>query len=350
MTSYPRLHLTIDNCFAKKRWTAPREWMAMAREADISLIEASADLECDPLYVPPEVLTDWYETVKRASAETGARVANLFSGYGTYSTLGLSHPDVRIRDHIENKWLNVLIDGAAVLDNAGVGFYCFAFDQATLADPVLYAATLDDLYNRFARLARRAADKGLESISVEQMYSPHQPPWTIDGTRDLVREVYARGGAPFYITIDVGHAGGQRNFMRDMNHRGTEDTEGKAYLYADAIDTDPYAWLRELAPYSPVIHLQQTDGVHSAHAPFTAARNANGIITPKQVVEAIKAAYDAPDPEGMPPRVRDIYLTFEFFPGTAQRYETILPEIAESAAYWREVLREDGLTVDELLA
>jgi D-erythrulose 1-phosphate 3-epimerase len=121
-------------------------------------------------------------------------------------------------------------------------------------------------------------------------------------------------------------------------------------MVAEAEDGDPYAWLRALAAYSPVIHLQQTDGIHSAHAPFTAKNNASGIITPARVLEAIKAAYDAPEADGMPPRVEDIYLTFEFFPGTAQRYETILPEIIESAAYWREIVREDGQTVDVSLA
>jgi D-erythrulose 1-phosphate 3-epimerase len=365
MPTYPRLHLTIDNCFAKKRWTAPRDWMTLAQEAGISLIEASADLECDPLYVPPDVLADWREDVKRAAGETGARVATLYSGYGTYSTLGLAHPDARVRDHIEHNWLNVMIDSAAALD-AGLGFYCYALDQAILADPNRYAAAMDDLTERLARLAQRAAEHGLESISVEQMYSPHQPPWTISGTRDLLRAVYARGGSPFYVTIDVGHAGGQRNFLgTGLNHGGTETTEGhgekdfnaeaqkhrdaEAYMVADVEDTDPYAWLRALAAYSPVIHLQQTDGIHSAHAPFTAARNANGIITPARVVEAIKACYDTPHDETMPPRVEDIYLTFEFFPGTAQRYETILPEIAESAAYWREVVRVDGMRVDDII-
>ena len=39
-----------------------------------------------------------------------------------------------------------------------------------------------------------------------------------------------------------------------------ESIERRPYLFAEAHDGDPYAWLRALGRYSPIIHLQQTDG------------------------------------------------------------------------------------------
>src|SRR5689334_14776051 len=98
---YPRLHLALDNCFASKRWTEPAEWMTIAAEADVYCIEASADNECDPLYSTPDSLRDWINNIHATSHKTGVKVVNLYSGHGTYATLGLAHPDQRVRDHIQ---------------------------------------------------------------------------------------------------------------------------------------------------------------------------------------------------------------------------------------------------------
>ncbi|MBL8120181.1 MAG: hypothetical protein JNJ78_21800, partial [Anaerolineae bacterium] len=95
---FPRIYLALDNCFASKRWTQPHEWMQIAREAGVFAIEASADNECDPLYNTPETLNDWLKAVESATEQSGVRVVNLYSGHGTYATLGLAHHDVRVRD------------------------------------------------------------------------------------------------------------------------------------------------------------------------------------------------------------------------------------------------------------
>src|SRR5258708_102394 len=146
---FPRIHLALDNCFASKRWTEPGEWMEIARAAGIFCVEASADNECDPLYSTPEVLQDWIEQVRWASARTGVRVVNLYSGHGTYATLGLAHPDQRIRDHIQHDWLEPMIRHAAALE-AGLGFFCHAFSQSVLSDPDAYVRAKVDLYARLA--------------------------------------------------------------------------------------------------------------------------------------------------------------------------------------------------------
>ena len=71
MSGSPRIFLAIDNCFAYKRWTA--------------------------------------------SARYGPRVVNIYSGHGTYSTLGLGHPDQRVRDVMHRKWMEPMMDAAADL-------------------------------------------------------------------------------------------------------------------------------------------------------------------------------------------------------------------------------------------
>lgn len=370
----PKLFLSVDNCFASKRWTQPEEWMSIARDCDVYYIEASADNECDPLYSTSETLDSWKDAVREASEKTGVKIANFYSGHGTYTTLGLAHTDERIRDHIQHNWLEPMIDNAASLD-ASLGFYTHAFPQSVLLDSDRYAEAKADLYRRLAEVAQYANGKNLGTANVEQMYSPHQIPWTIDGTRELLREVYQQSSAPFYITLDVGHTGGQQHFQKPTREQveahlngenpdlwigliddpGSVDAvmdyiEAHPYLFAQPKDGDMFAWVRELGIYAPVIHLQQTDGNSSKHLPFTDANNANGIVHGDTLLKAFAESYASAERiEGLEP-VDELYFTIEVFSGTAQRYPQIIEMIHASAHYWRQFIPEDGITLDEAVA
>lgn len=52
----PKIYLAVDNCFASKRWTKPAEWMELLGRMGIACVEASADNECDPLYMDKEYI------------------------------------------------------------------------------------------------------------------------------------------------------------------------------------------------------------------------------------------------------------------------------------------------------
>ena len=120
------------------------------------------------------------------------------------------------------------------------------------------------------------------------------------------------------------------------------------YMFAEEKDGDCYCWLKELGCYSPIVHLQQTDGNASSHKPFTPECNAWGKIAPKEVLQAIKDSYDAPVPE-LPNYCDEIYLTLELFSGTAQTVRSILRNYAETVRYWRQYIPEDGISLDVLL-
>jgi sugar phosphate isomerase/epimerase len=390
----PRIHLAIDNCFASKRWTRPADWASIVKEWGIRYVEASADNECDPLYADPEYLKDWLRDVHSACEQCGVSVANLYSGHGTYATLGLASPDRRNQKRLHQQWLEVMIHNAARL-RSGLGFYCHAFNQDILQDPAAYAVAEDGLYGRLAELAAYAGALDLKFIGVEQMYSPHQIPWTLHGSRKFLKEIWTRSRWPLYLTLDTGHQYGQRKFIRltlDQLRQSLqkarltgrlasglwlgpgsayslfrsaiaapENTEDEylqrleremdryPYLFAAWEDGDTYGWLRELGCYSPVIHLQQTDGTSSSHRPFTEDDNRKGIIHGGEVLHAIAAAYSMEPAEGMPPRCEDIYLTLEMFSGTADFPVDILAGMAESVEYWRRYVPKDGLTLHELL-
>jgi len=392
--TYPRVHLAIDNCFASKRWTDPFEWARIVQQLGLRCVEASADNECDPLYADPGYLEEWVGEVQSACKQAGVRVVNLYSGHGTYTTLGLAHPDRRNQERILNQWLKVMIANAAQL-GAGLGFFCHAFNERTLQDPRAYAKAERALCRRLAEVAAYAQQCGLKAIGLEQMYSPHQIPWTLEGAQRLLREIYRRCDRPFYLTLDTGHQFGQRKFLRPTSlqlrqalqalrasgklerglwlgpevaythfrraalapksqeeihlQRMVEEMDRYPYLFASFDDGDTYLWLRKFACYSPIIHLQQTDGKSSSHLPFTEENNRQGIIRAEEVLQAMVDSYNRQPEPHMPPRCEEIYLTLEIFSSTADLPNEVLDGLAESVAYWRRHIPKDGLTLGELI-
>lgn len=388
----PKIYLAIDNCFASKRWTNPGDWMRIIADMGVNYVEASADNEIDPLYSTDIYRLKWLDEVAEASLKTGVKICNLYSGHGTYSTMGLSHEDESVRDHIMDDWIRKMID-IACTQKAGLGFFCHAFNNTILQDKEKFNFHLEDLYDRLAGLAEYAAHQGLKNLGLEQMYTPHQVPWTIKGAHDLLEKVFNKSGKPFYITIDVGHQSGQRKFLKpdheylqklmddvllgnkiencwlgvdkayEMVHEAVhfpvtrqkqkineilELADEFAYLFAEYDDGDPYNWLEALGCYSPIIHLQQTDGHVSQHWPFNDRFNAQGIITGRKVLDSLYNSYLQTD-TGMPPKCNEIYLTIEIFAGTSEMPYDIINKLEDSVHYWRNFIPEDGLALDKLL-
>ena len=117
----------------------------------------------------------------------------MYSGHGTYATLGLAHTSERIRDHIQNDWLKRMVDISSSL-NAGLGFYCHAFNHKTLQDKDVYGEAYNDLIQRLAVISSYANQANLKAISVEQMYTPHQIPWTVKGAVEMMKGIYRYDG------------------------------------------------------------------------------------------------------------------------------------------------------------
>ena len=389
----PRIYLAMDNCFASKRWTRPEDWSKLIAGLGVHYVEASADTECDPLYMGEEYIKDWRDKVQEACAKAGIRIANLYSGHGTYATLGLAHWDPRVRKRFRDGWLKGQADTAAAL-GAGLGFFAHAIDETYLKNRERYKRVLDQLYADLADLAKYAAEKKLISIGVEQMYAPHQVPWTIAGAKKLLKEVYERGGHPFYLTDDVGHMNGQQFFkypteayileMLERKQNGEEakriwlgsekaqayfwdalggrmseqeavkrilaDCEENPHLFAGGKDGNVYAWLEETGRYSPIVHLQQSDGKSSPHWPFDPDHNAKGVIEGEKVMQAIFASCEKEDEEGMPPGCSDIVMTLEPFIGTAGNIYDALDELRLSVEYWRQFVPEDGMRLSEIIS
>ncbi len=386
---YPKIYLAIDNCFASKRWTEPEEWMALISSLGLSCAEGSADTECDPLYHGENYLSRWSQKVNAAKEKYNIRMANLYSGHGTYSTLGLAHTDSEVHSRFLNQWLKKMVDVAGTVE-AGLGFYCHAFSDFVLQDTERYEQYKQRLIDDLSELAGYAGKTGSRPVGIEQMYTPHQIPWTVEGAKSVLSQVFGQSGAPFYLTIDTGHQIGQRKFLRpneetlskivDVYDSGEfvrglwvgsksaieifenrkltktrriqlveSEMDRFPYLFAGYDDCDPYHWLRELACYSPIIHLQQTDGKSSGHWPFTPENNDIGIIEPAKILKAIADCYGKIPDNTMPSRVEEIFLTLEIFTGTAAINRDQLEDIRCSVEHWRSFIPKDGLSLDNLL-
>ncbi|MDR1373978.1 MAG: TIM barrel protein [Treponema sp.] len=379
MMNYPTIYLAIDNCFACKRWTTPEEWCRTISGLGIAYIEASADNELDPLFMGAEYLEDWITEVRRVQDVYGVKVANLYSGHGTYTTLGLTHTDPRVRRRMIDHWFKPMIRAAAAL-NAGLGFFAHAFPHRALQTAERYAESVQMLEEGLVELNRYAAEQNCRTMALEQMYSPHQYPWTIAGTAGLLAAVTKKSGRSFYFTEDLGHhhikftrpeeamlarigtegavprniwLGSDKAFalakQGDLPALRTE-MAAVSHLFSEARDGDCYAWLAELGAYSPIIHLQQSDGKTSSHLPFTEENKRWGRIDGAKVLRAIKAAYDKAALPQMPEPCNEIYLTLELFSGTASIMRDFMEQCKESAAYWRRFVPEDGLGLDELVS
>ena len=388
----PIIYLGVDNCFASKRWVRPSEWTRVIRDLGLRYVEASADTECDPLYMGREFTADWIKETKEACARDGICVKNVYSGHGTYATCGLTHYDRRVVNRFLNDWMKAQVDTAAAL-GAGFGFFAHGFEELLLQDDGLYCEKLDELYDTLAELSAYSKAQGVDYVGIEQMYSPHQPPWRISDAEELMREVYRRSGAPFYITADLGHMNGQQYFQkptaelaeaailraREGNpvrrlwlgssnahklykqavageittscavHEIMKDVAAHPHLFAQAEDASNDVWVRRVGCYSPIIHLQQTDGKSSPHWTFTKANNTNGIVHPDEFLKALKASYAQLDDPEMPPKCGEITLTFEPFIATAGSTYDLLDDIAESVQCWRKWIPKDGVKLSEIV-
>lgn len=386
---YPRIYLVLDNCFAIKRWVKPAEWIGLAQDLGFRYVQASTDNEIDPLFSSSGYMDDWFEEVKRLQKKTGMRVVNFYTGYQTYRTVGLAHYDGRNREKITEDWIKNLIRRISDLQAKGLGFSFFAIPHQVMQNPDQYRELMELICEQMADIAAFAYGHGGIQVSNEQMYAPHQPPFTIKGAREFLQGIYAVNKNPSYVTIDVGHMIGQGKFLMpsreklrdaieqngalwlgsDEAHRKFEeaaacgngamrsqlmeeilaDVYEHDYLFANSQDSDPYKWLESLACYSPIIHMQQTNGVASSHASFTPETNKEGIIKGDKLLLAIKKSYDMNGETPLQGLVEDIYLSFELFFANVETKKDILTKLRQTIDYWRDFVPEDGVPLNELV-
>jgi len=124
------------------------------------------------------------------------------------------------------------------------------------------------LIDSIRELTRVGAALGLKCFLWELMPSPRELPHTPEEAFGLLQEVNEGVGVPVFLCFDLGHC---RSF----------DLDGPG---------DPHKWLEKLLLWTPMVHLQQTDGKGDHHWPFTPQYAQNEIINPQRIIEIVKGS------------------------------------------------------------
>lgn len=387
----PIISIGIDNCFAIKRWVTPSEWARVIREMGMRYVEGVTDLEIEPLLTPKEYHDDWIAEVNEQQAKHGIDVVMMYSNDSTYDTVGLAHPDRRVREHYVENWFDEFLRITGAI-GAAAGYFVHGIPEELLFDKRRYQEAKSNIHSCFCRIGALAQQHNVGTVALEQMYTPHQPPFTIDGMRQLMRQMKHDSLTPLYLTEDVGHhcpyylmpteetlrsgfaryctdgyipiwlgslcaqglfaaerQAGRTELRKETIQAILEDSLQNSHLFCSQRDTDCYEWLRALGAWSPIIHLQQTDGKHSSHAPFSPETNATGIIHPVRILRALAECYKQPEDPTMPPRCEQIYLIQELYLSTKDIGYQGLNRLAWSTDYLRHFIPKDGMRLSELL-
>lgn len=383
----PKISIGIDNCFALKRWVAPSEWARVIKDLGMRYVECVADIEIEPLLMPKVCHDEWIDQVNEQKAKNGVEVVMMYSNDSTYDTAGFCHPDARVREHLVEKWFDEFLRTSAAI-GADMGYYVQGIPEQQMYDKTLYMQATENAYACMKRVGQIAQKYGVQKVALEQMYTPHQPPFAIKDMYALMQRLY-KDGSPLYLTEDVGHhcpfylppteeslqAGfqryredgyiplwlgspeAQRLFTAEKGEslsRATvqailDDVNENSHLFSTPEDNDCYAWLKKLGAWSPTIHIQQTDGRHSSHAPFSPENNKDGIIHPVKILRALDECYKLPEDPTLPARCEHIYLIQELYLSTKDVGYQGLHRLGWSTDYLRRFIPKDDMRLSELL-
>ncbi|GIO11563.1 xylose isomerase [Cohnella xylanilytica] len=312
-----KLELGISANFAIKRWADPNDWVRLiARDLGIGRIQFSFD-QFDPRS-RPELRRAYAERVREACERYGAKIHSTFTGLSIYPHNLLYHPLPEGReDGID--WFRNAFAMTRELGADAIGGPYGGMDAATFRSPELREEATRLAEEALVGLLREAEEVyGIRTFYWEQTPIRREGPVGIGPTlAHLERVERLRGGkgAEFALCLDVGHA-------------ICEDASGE--------DRDPYVWLERLAPYSPIVHLQQTDGRYDRHWTFTEENNGRGIIEAERVLDALRRS-----------RAKEAFLLLEVGHPFEENDHRVRKEVEASVAYWRDAIRDCERRMEE---
>jgi len=251
-------------------------------------------------------LMEVVEEIRDALKTYGVSIHSCFTGLAMYSFNLLMHPNQAMRvDGID--WHEKGIMLASKLGAKGSGGHLAALSCEDQKNEERRKYLKNCLTDALSHLTGIAASLGHEFFLWEPMPISREPPCTISEAKRLLKEVNEVTKIPVKLCIDTGH-------------QCPWDVTFPA-------DLDVYAWLRELAQESPVIHIQQTDGKGDRHWPFTSEFNRDGIISSEKILKAI-------DDSG----AKETLLALEIIHPFEARESQVLEDLKLSVGYWKEYI------------
>jgi sugar phosphate isomerase/epimerase len=249
-------------------------------------------------------VADLCERVRETARAHDLVIQSTFTGLVGYAQSLLAHPEPPVRAHAR-RWFEAGIAVTARLGAEATGGHMGALSAWDHADPRRRREMRQALVASVGSLARTSAALGLEYLLWEPMPVAREMPHTPDEAVALLAEVNDGVGVPVRLCFDLGHC-----CASDL-----------------APGQDPHAWLERLLPWTPVIHLQQTDGRGDHHWPFTREFAATSVIDVRRVVEI---ARQSPLPT--------VYLFLEICHGHEVPDEQVIDDLRASVDTWAGAL------------
>lgn len=212
-------------------------------------------------------------TVKRltdrmasACAAKRAKITSIMTGpYGRLNHF--AHPDAEVRAYYV-KWFKGMADIAADLGAPAIGTQFGIFTYRDYDDVKRREALLQVALDCWRDVAEHAKARGLSYLFWEPMSVGRELGHTLKATQDLQDWIDAAAlPIPLKPMVDIDH--------------GDVASPNPA-------DVDPYAWARDFATQSPIIHIKQSTMNKGGHWPFTKQYNENGRITPERLIAAVR--------------------------------------------------------------
>lgn len=293
--------LGVNTGFAINRYPEPEVWTSIvAEEFGVSIIQFTASL-LNPSW-PRRFLLPRAEKIRRLCDEKGIFIQTTFTD--AFSRLNhLTSPDPGLR-RLWVRWFQRLVDIAEVFGAEGVGSHFGILSFRDNDDPRRREAMLREGYRNWQEVTAYAASKGLKYVFFEPMSVPREFAATIQETKRILEEVNREIAIPMVLCLDVDHGDA---------HSSNPD------------DANPYRWLEELAPRSPLIHLKQSLRDKEGYHPFTAENNARGRIRADKVLTTL-----------LDKGCADATLLMEFSHRERWPWDyRVIPDFKESLDYWR---------------
>ena len=248
------------------RFAEPEDLVrTLAGEVGIGRMQLTHEF-IDPAW-PTSLVRRFTDRMARSCASERLAVTSMMTGpYGRLNHFG--HPDAEARDH-SVRWFKTLADIAADLGCPSIGTQFAILTFRDYDDEARRTAIMADAMACWREVAAHAADRGLDFVFWEPMSVGRELGHTQKHVWDLQAEIeQAKLPLPLLPMVDIDHG--------DVTS-------------PDPADTDPFAWARNFAAASPIIHIKQSSANKGGHWPFTAERNRDGRIQPEALIGAVRA-------------------------------------------------------------
>jgi D-erythrulose 1-phosphate 3-epimerase len=258
--------------------------------------------ECvNPAWSAP-VIAKYLRSFRAALSRTGVCVTSGMTGpYGRLNHFG--HPDEDVRSYYV-EWFKKFADISADLGAASMGTQFAIFTYRDFNDAARREALIDIAIDCWGQVADHAKASGLKFLFWEPMSVGREFGDTLASCRALQDRIDKAGLAiPMKMMIDIDHG--------DVSS-------------SDPNDYDPFAWAKAFSLDSPIIHIKQSSMKKSGHAPFTAANNEGGRITPQSLLPVIRQGGGSDN---------EICLELSFREREPTD-STVVEALAESVAFW----------------